>query len=56
VLLARGYHPLVVTNDLFTEQDAQHVRATLAGVLAPERVVGVETGSCPHTAVRDTRA
>jgi len=29
------------------------VRSTLAGVLAPERVVGVETGSCPHTAVRD---
>ena len=29
------------------------MRATLAGVLAPERVVGVETGSCPHTAVRD---
>ena len=53
MLLARGHHPLVVTNDLFTEQDAQHVRATLAGVLAPERVVGVETGSCPHTAVRD---
>ena len=29
------------------------MRSTLAGVLAPERVVGVETGSCPHTAVRD---
>lgn len=29
---------------------------TLAGVLAPERVVGVETGSCPHIAVRDDRA
>lgn len=53
MLLARGHRPLVVTNDLFTEQDAQHVRATLAGVLAPERVVGVETGSCPQTAVRD---
>lgn len=34
-------------------EDAQHVRATLAGVLDSERVVGVETGSCPHTAVRD---
>ena len=44
---------LVVTNDIFTEEDAQHVRSTLAGLLAPERVVGVETGSCPHTAVRD---
>jgi urease accessory protein len=52
-LLAAGHRPLVVTNDIFTTEDAQHVRATLAGVLAPERVVGVETGSCPHTAVRD---
>jgi urease accessory protein len=52
-LLAAGHRPIVVTNDIFTSEDAEHVRATLAGVLAPERVVGVETGSCPHTAVRD---
>jgi len=52
-LLAAGRRPLVVTNDIFTQEDANHVRETLAGVLAPERVVGVETGSCPHTAVRD---
>jgi urease accessory protein len=52
-LLETGRRPLVVTNDIFTEEDAKHVRATLADVLAPERVVGVETGSCPHTAVRD---
>jgi len=53
MLLAAGHSPLVVTNDIFTMEDAHHVRSTLAGVLAPERVVGVETGSCPHTAVRD---
>lgn len=53
LLLAAGHRPLVVTNDIFTMEDATHVRATLAGVLDPERVVGVETGSCPHTAVRD---
>src|ERR687893_915687 len=52
-LLAAGHHPLVVTNDIFTRQDAEHVRATLDSVLDAERVVGVETGSCPHTAVRD---
>src|SRR5262249_55157578 len=52
-LLAAGRSPLVVTNDIFTQEDAKHVRETLAGMLAPERVVGVETGSCPHTAVRD---
>jgi urease accessory protein len=53
LLIAAGHRPLVVTNDIFTSEDAKHVRRTLAGVLAPERVVGVETGSCPHTAVRD---
>ena len=52
-LLAMGHRPLVVTNDIFTREDAEHVRSTLADVLAGERVVGVETGSCPHTAVRD---
>jgi urease accessory protein len=52
-LLAAGHRPLVVTNDIFTTEDAEHVRATLADVLDPQRVVGVETGSCPHTAVRD---
>jgi urease accessory protein len=52
-LLAAGHRPLVVTNDIFTREDAEHVRATLAEVLDPRRVVGVETGSCPHTAVRD---
>jgi urease accessory protein len=53
MLIAAGHRPVIVTNDIFTEEDALHVRATLASVLAPERVVGVETGSCPHTAVRD---
>ena len=53
ILMALGHRPLVVTNDIFTEEDAKHVRTTLSGVLNPERIVGVETGSCPHTAVRD---
>lgn len=52
-LIAAGRSPLVVTNDIITFEDAEHVRRTLAGVLAPERVRGVETGCCPHTAVRD---
>ncbi|HEY0970262.1 MAG TPA: urease accessory protein UreG [Gemmatimonadales bacterium] len=52
-LIAAGHRPVVVTNDIFTQEDAEHVRRTLAGVLDPERVVGVETGACPHTAVRD---
>ncbi|MFB6713659.1 MULTISPECIES: urease accessory protein UreG [unclassified Streptomyces] len=53
VLIERGHHPSVVTNDIYTQEDAQHIRRTLDGVLEPERVVGVETGACPHTAVRD---
>jgi urease accessory protein len=52
-LIARGYTPLVITNDIVTREDAEHVRRTLTGVLDPARVVGVETGCCPHTAVRD---
>lgn len=53
VLIERGHRPAVITNDIYTQEDAHHVRRTLAGVLQPERVVGVETGACPHTAVRD---
>ncbi|MGF1428289.1 urease accessory protein UreG [Kitasatospora sp. LaBMicrA B282] len=53
VLIARGRRPAVVTNDIYTQEDAHHVRRNLAGVLDPEKVVGVETGACPHTAVRD---
>nr|WP_241236977.1 urease accessory protein UreG [Georgenia faecalis] len=52
-LLAAGRTPAVITNDIYTQEDAQHVRRELAGILDPERVVGVETGACPHTAVRD---
>lgn len=53
ILIGRGRRPVVITNDIFTQEDATHVRRTLAGVLDPQRVLGVETGSCPHTAVRD---
>jgi urease accessory protein len=52
-LLAAGHRPIVITNDIVTQEDAQHVRRTLAGILDPARVVGVETGTCPHSAVRE---
>lgn len=52
-LLEAGFKPLVITNDIFTQEDAEHVRRTLESVFDPERVLGVETGACPHTAVRD---
>lgn len=53
ILIDRGHSPGVITNDIYTQEDAEHVRRTMAGMLDPERIVGVETGSCPHTAVRD---
>jgi urease accessory protein len=52
-LLARSLETVVITNDIVTTEDAEHVRRTLSGLLDPERVVGVETGTCPHTAVRE---
>lgn len=41
----------VVTNDIFTDEDARFLRA--AGVLDADRIRAVETGACPHTAIRD---
>ena len=52
-LLQHGIETVVVTNDIVTTEDAEHVRRTLAGILDADRIVGVETGSCPHTAVRE---
>ena len=52
-LLERGLQVLVITNDIVTTEDAQHVRRTLKGVLHEDRILGVETGACPHTAVRE---
>ena len=45
------YQIVVVTNDIYTKEDAQFL--TLSGALAPERIEGVETGGCPHTAIRE---
>jgi len=41
----------VVTNDIFTQEDAQYL--TRVGALQPDRIRGVETGGCPHTAIRE---
>ncbi len=52
-LLGMGYKVLVITNDIVTTEDAKHVRKMLKGILVEERIIGVETGACPHTAVRE---
>ena len=41
----------VITNDIYTREDAEFL--TRRGALAPDRVIGVETGGCPHTAIRE---
>ena len=48
----RDHHDLVVvTNDIYTKEDQRLL--TVAGALEPERIMGVETGGCPHTAIRE---
>jgi len=49
--LRERYDIAVVTNDIYTEEDAQFLVRNDA--LAPERIIGVETGGCPHTAIRE---
>jgi urease accessory protein len=49
--LREKYHIAVVTNDIYTEEDAQFLVRNQA--LEPSRIIGVETGGCPHTAIRE---
>ena len=52
-LVKEGFKVLIITNDIVTTEDAKHVRRMLKGVLVEDRIIGVETGACPHTAVRE---
>jgi urease accessory protein len=45
------YDLVVITNDIYTKEDQRLL--TVAGALEPERIMGVETGGCPHTAIRE---
>jgi urease accessory protein len=45
------YDIAAITNDIYTKEDAEIL--TRAGALEPERILGVETGGCPHTAIRE---
>ena len=51
--IEHGFDPVVITNDIVTQEDARHVRTNLEGILDADRIVGVETGACPHTAIRE---
>lgn len=49
--LAASYDIAAITNDIYTSEDAAFL--TRSGVLPAERILGVETGGCPHTAIRE---
>ncbi|WP_197708190.1 urease accessory protein UreG [Hartmannibacter diazotrophicus] len=49
--LSKSYEIAAITNDIYTKEDAEFL--TRSGALPPERILGVETGGCPHTAIRE---
>jgi urease accessory protein len=49
--LSKTYDIAAITNDIYTKEDAEFL--TRSGALPPERILGVETGGCPHTAIRE---
>jgi urease accessory protein len=49
--IARGTEIAVITNDLVTKEDAERIKRS--GLIAVDRVMAVETGACPHTAIRE---
>ena len=49
--IAGRYSVAVITNDIYTQEDAEFL--TKNSLLPPERIMGVETGGCPHTAIRE---
>jgi urease accessory protein len=53
LLLSQGLQPLIITNDIFTREDADHAKKALNAVFDTGRIRGVATGACPHTAVRE---
>src|SRR5580704_13054594 len=50
-LMSKCYDVAAITNDIYTKEDAEFL--TRSGALVPERIMGVETGGCPHTAIRE---
>lgn len=49
--MSSQYSMAVITNDIYTKEDAEFL--TKNSLLPPERIIGVETGGCPHTAIRE---
>ncbi|MBT4939288.1 MAG: urease accessory protein UreG, partial [Rhodospirillaceae bacterium] len=49
--MRNDYNIAAITNDIYTREDAEFL--TRSGALDPDRILGVETGGCPHTAIRE---
>ena len=49
--MSKDYSIGVITNDIYTKEDAEFLAKN--SVMPPERIIGVETGGCPHTAIRE---
>ncbi|WWP00899.1 MAG: urease accessory protein UreG [Candidatus Dasytiphilus stammeri] len=53
LLIKQNIKPFIITNDLVTIEDAKQIQDTLKGIVDKNKIRGVETGTCPHTAVRE---
>lgn len=49
--MLNSYNMAVITNDIYTKEDAEYMAKN--SLLSPDRIIGVETGGCPHTAIRE---
>ena len=55
-LVAKGYRPAIISNDVISKEDAARIRAHLSvekGLVPEDLVIGLATGGCPHTAIRE---
>ncbi len=52
-LIKLGYKVGIITNDVVTREDAERIKRRLGNIISPSLIIGVETGGCPHTAVRE---